>query len=114
MSFSLHSSTENFGWGRRSTSPGSNSNSRLSWPVKSSIGLMSENASASPRSRNQRNESRWTETRSGRARTSSRLAKENRSGLLELENNDLFLPDVKVGRGRKSNYRDSSDHASQP
>ena len=41
MSFSLHSSTENFGGGRRSASVGSNSSSRLSWPVKSSIGLMS-------------------------------------------------------------------------
>src|ERR1700722_4402265 len=114
MSFSLHSSTENFGWGRRSTSPGSNSNSRLSWPGKSSIGLMSENASASPRSRNQRNESRWTETRSGGARTSSRLAKENRSGLLELEYNDLFLPDVKVGRDRFSYYGDSNIRTDQP
>ena len=67
--------------------------------MKSSIGLMSEKASARPRSRNQRKESRWTETRSGRARTSSRLAKENRSGLLEREDNDLVLPDVKVGKG---------------
>ena len=41
MSFSLHSSTVNFGGGRRSGSVGSNSSSRLSWPVKSSIGLMS-------------------------------------------------------------------------
>src|ERR1700722_13873983 len=101
MSFSLHSSTENFGCGRRSTSPGSNSSSRLSWPVKSSIGLMSAKASARPRSRNQRKESRCTETRSGRARTSSRLAKENRSGLLDREGNDVFLPDVGVDKGQQ-------------
>src|SRR6202167_5207257 len=114
MSFSLHSSTENFGCGRRSTSPGSNSSSKLSWPVKSSMGLMSENASASPRSRNQRNESRWTETRSGRASTSSRLAKENRSGLRELEYNDVSLPDVKVGRDRSRNYGYGNSRPGQP
>jgi hypothetical protein len=32
------------------------------------------------------------------------LAKENRSGLRELEYNDVSLPDVKVGRDRSSNY----------
>ena len=53
MSFSLHSSTENFGGGRRSMSVGSNSRISLSEPEKSSIGLMSRNVSASPCSRNQ-------------------------------------------------------------
>ena len=80
MSFSLHSSTENFGGGRRSGSVGSNSSSRLSWPVKSSIGLMSLNVSASPRSRNHWKESRWMATRSGNGRASSMLAKKNVPG----------------------------------
>src|SRR5579875_217445 len=79
MSFSLHSSTENFGGGRRSGSSGSNSKINLSWPEKSSMGLMSRNASASPLSRNHLNESRCTEIRSGSGRTSSRLAKLSRS-----------------------------------
>ena len=81
MSFSLHSSTGNLGGGRRSGSVGSNSSSRRSWPVKSSIGLMSAKVSARPWSRNQWNESRWMAMRSGSGRTSSRLANEKRSGL---------------------------------
>src|SRR5580658_5754519 len=92
MSFSLHSSSWNFGGGRRSGSDGSYSSSRLSWPVKSSIGLMSANASARPLSKNQRNESRWMAIRSGRRRTSSRLANEKRSGLLDREGNGRLLP----------------------
>ena len=48
MSFSLHSSTENFGGGRRSSSSGSNSSSSWSVSVKSLIGLMSRKVSASP------------------------------------------------------------------
>ena len=48
MSFSLHSSTENLGGGRRSSSSGSNSNSSCSVSVKSLIGLMSRKVSASP------------------------------------------------------------------
>ena len=52
MSFSLHSSTENFGGGRRSSSSGSNSSSRRSVPLKSSMGLMSRNVSARPVWRN--------------------------------------------------------------
>src|SRR5262249_15526198 len=79
MSFSLHSSTENFGGGRRSWSVGSNSRISLSDPEKSSIGLMSLKVSASPSSRNHLNESRWIEMRSGSGRTSSRLANEKRS-----------------------------------
>src|SRR5712664_1257797 len=92
MSFSLHSSTENFGGGRRSGSVGSNSSSRLSEPVKSSIGLMSLNASARPLSRNHWKESRWMATRSGSGRASSMLAKEKRSGLLDRAGNGLLLP----------------------
>src|SRR5271166_6891506 len=92
MSFSLHSSTENFGGGRRSGSVGSNSSSRLSWPVKSSIGLMSLNASARPLLRNHRKESRWMAMRSGKGRASSMLAKETRSGLRDREDNGLLLP----------------------
>src|SRR5579875_1576674 len=85
MSFSLHSSTVNFGGGRRSWSVGSNSRISLSDPEKSSIGLISRNVSASPSSRNHRNESRWIEMRSGNGRTSSRLAKEKRSRDAERE-----------------------------
>ena len=48
MSFSLHSSTVNFGGGRRSSSFGSNSSSSDRVSVKSRIGLMSRNASARP------------------------------------------------------------------
>ena len=48
MSFSLHSSTENFGGGRRSSSSGSNSSSSWSVSVKSLIGLMSRKVSARP------------------------------------------------------------------
>ena len=53
MSFSLHSSTVNFGGGRRSSSSGSNSSSSCSVSVKSLMGLMSRKVSARPSSRNQ-------------------------------------------------------------
>jgi hypothetical protein len=66
MSFSLHSSTENFGGGRRSSSSGSNSSSRRSVPEKSSIGLMSRKVSARPVASSHSKESRWMEMRSGR------------------------------------------------
>jgi len=76
MSFSLHSSTVNFGGGRRSSSVGSNSSSRLSVSVKSLIGEMSRKVSARPCSTNQSNDSLWTAIRLGRSRTSSRFANE--------------------------------------
>src|SRR6516162_1591060 len=101
MSFSLHSSTENFGGGRRSASVGSNSSSRLSCPVKSSIGLMSLKASARPLSRNHWNESRWMAIRSGSGRASSMLAKETRSGLRDREDNGQHLQGEEDGRVRK-------------
>src|SRR5579863_10062390 len=94
MSFALQSSIENFGSGRRSTSVGSKSSFRRSWPVKSSIGLMSAKVSASPRLRNQPNESRWTATRSGSSRTSSRFAKEKRSGVRKRDGNGSLLADA--------------------
>src|SRR5579871_4789866 len=101
MSFSLHSSTENLGGGRRSTSVGSNSSSRLSCPVKSSMGLMSSNASARPLSRNHLKESRWIEIRSGSGSASSMLAKVTRSGLRDRTGNGLLLPGgvLKDGNG---------------
>src|SRR6202158_2440473 len=92
MSFSLHSSSWNLGGGRRSGSDGSYSSSRLNWPVEASIGLMSANASPRPLSKNQRKEPRWMAMRSGRRRTSSRLANEKRSGLLDREGNGRLLP----------------------
>src|SRR4029453_17794930 len=52
MSFSLHSSTENLGGGRRSSSSGSNSNSSCNVSLKSLIGEMSWNASALPSCKN--------------------------------------------------------------
>src|ERR1700722_19629904 len=114
MSFSLHSSTENLGGGRRSGSEGSNSSSKLSWPVKSSIGLMSPNASARPLSKNHWNESRWTEIRSGSGRASSIFAKETRSGLRDREGNGLLLP-IRVltgetGMQNASGARDRSEN----
>jgi hypothetical protein len=48
MSFSLHSSTENFGGGRRSSSSGSNSSSSWRVSVKSLIGEMSRKVSLRP------------------------------------------------------------------
>ncbi len=76
MSFSLHSSTENFGSGRRSSSSGSNSSSSWSVSVKSLMGLMSRKVLARPCARNQSKELRWMAMRSGSSRTSSRFAKE--------------------------------------
>ena len=76
MSRSLHSSTVNFGVGRRSSSVGSNSSSSCSVSVKSLMGEMSRNVSARPCSRNQSNDSRWIAIRSGSGRTSSRFANE--------------------------------------
>ena len=76
MSFSLHSSTVNFGGGRRSSSKGSNSSSRLSVSVKSLIGEMSRKASARPCSTNHWNDFRGMAMRSGSSRTSSRFANE--------------------------------------
>ena len=76
MSFSLHSSTENLGGGRRSSSSGSNSSSSCSVSVKSLIGLMSRKVSARPWCRNHSNDSRWMAIRSGSSRGSSRLANE--------------------------------------
>src|SRR5581483_7975740 len=110
MSFSLHSSTENFGGGRRSGSVGSNSSSRLSCPVKSSMGLMSLKVSARPRSRNHWNESRWMATRSGRGRASSRLANEKRSGLWDREVNRPTPPNW-VPNGETTGYCGNSDAA---
>src|SRR5579871_3734107 len=97
MSFSLHSSTENLGGGRRSWSVGSNSRMSLREPEKSSIGLMSRNASARPLSRNHWKESRCTEIKSGSGRTSSRFANENRSRVSGRDGKDYSLEDA-VGK----------------
>ena len=76
MSFSLHSSTVNFGGGRRSSSSGSNSSSSCSASLKSLIGEMSRNVSARPSFRNHSKLSRWTAMRSGSSNGSVRLANE--------------------------------------
>src|SRR6266851_3427948 len=91
MSFSLHSSTVNFGGGRRSWSSGSNSSSSRRVPVKSSIGLMSRKVSARPFWRKDWNDPRWISMRSGMGWTSSRFAKEKRSGVMEREGKGLLL-----------------------
>jgi hypothetical protein len=76
MSFSLHSSTENFGGGRRSSSSGSNSSSSCSVSLKSLIGEMSRKVSARPWLRNQSKLLRWIAMRSGSSSGSVRLANE--------------------------------------
>src|ERR1700722_1978701 len=101
MSFALHSSIENFGGGRRSGSVGSNSSSSRNWPVKSSIGLMSANVSARPFMTNQSKESRCTEIRSGSGKTSSRFAKEKRSGVRERDGKGLLLANANQVDGGK-------------
>src|SRR5258708_37848460 len=106
MSFSLHSSTLNLGGGRKSMSSGSNSSSRRKVPVKSSIGLMSRKVSAMPRSRNQAKESRWMEMRSGRGRTSSRLANEKRSRVVGRDAK-VYSSDCPVGGTEARVFRDS-------
>src|SRR5437763_2390059 len=98
MSFSLHSSTENFGGGRRSSSAGSNSNSSCSVSVKSLIGLMSRNVSASPWWRNHSKDSRWIAIRSGRGRASSRLANEYRCREAVREGKETYFPCKGSGR----------------
>src|SRR3954453_10862925 len=74
MSRSRHSSPEYFGGSKMWSD-----SSSLSWPVKSSIGEMSERTSATPCSRNHRKDSRCTAMRSGSWRTSCSLEKERRS-----------------------------------
>src|SRR5580658_8272890 len=101
MSFSLHSSTENFGGGRKSWSVGSNSRMSLSEPEKSSIGLMSRKASAKPLSRNHWKESRCTEIRSGSGRTSSRFANEKRSRVTGRDGKDYSLEDAGANGARQ-------------
>src|SRR4051812_34393207 len=85
MSFSLHSSTENFGGGRRSSSSGSNSSSSCSASEKSLIGEMSRNVSANPSFKNHSKLSRWIAMRSGSSSGSDRLANEYRSRDTERE-----------------------------
>src|SRR5690554_4577712 len=75
MSFSLHSSWECLGSSKRCSEKDS-----AIWPVKSSIGEISSKTSASPRSFNQRKESRWIATRSSSSigRGSAIFAKDSR------------------------------------
>src|SRR6476619_1662195 len=101
MSFSLHSSTENLGGGRRSSSSGSNSSSSWSVSVISLMGLMAWKASARPRWRNQSKESRWMAIRAGSSRTSSRLANEYRSreaGREDNEDSSVLVGPAKANR----------------
>src|SRR5215211_869504 len=112
MSFSLHSSTENLGGGRRSSSSGSNSSSSWSVSVKSLMGLMSWNASARPRWRNQLKESRWMAIRSGSSRTSSRLANEYRSreaGREDNEDSSVLVGPAKASRHDRQVPRRGTD-----
>src|SRR5699024_4949247 len=79
MSFSLHSSTVNFGGGRKSSSSGSNSSSSCSASEKSLMGEMSRKVLARPSFKNHSKLSRWTAMRSGSSSGSVRLANEYRS-----------------------------------
>ena len=76
MSFSLHSSTENFGTGTRSSSSGSNSSS--SWRVseKSFMGEMSRKVWASPSDSSRSKLWRWMAMRSGSSSISVRVPNE--------------------------------------
>src|SRR5215212_5137109 len=87
MSFSLHSSTENLGGGRRSSSVGSNSSSSCNVSLKSLMGEMSRNVSARPWLRNHSKLSRWMAMRSGSWSGSARLANEYRSRMVERAGN---------------------------
>src|SRR3954447_22055168 len=69
---------------------------------------MSRKVSASPWSRNHLNESRWTATKSGKGRTSSRLAKENRSRAMERAAKGFLLR----GRGEARRERGRAAAAS--
>src|SRR5690625_4460565 len=99
MSRSLHSSTVNLGGGRRSSSVGSNSSSRFRVSLKSVIGEMSRNVSASPFSRNHSKDSLWMAMRSGRDKASSRVANEYLSRMVGKEDNDMLLTRL-ITRGR--------------
>src|SRR6476620_10193769 len=87
MSFSLHSSTENLGGGRGSSSVGSNSSSSCSVSLKSLMGEMSRKVSARPWLRNHSKLSRWMAMRSGSWSGSARLANEYRSRVVERAGN---------------------------
>src|SRR5262245_39492625 len=89
MSFSLHSSTENLGGGRRSSSSGSNSNSSCRVSVKSLMGEISANVSFRPSWRNQSKDFRWIAIRSGSGRASSMFANEYRSRM-RVDNESLL------------------------
>src|SRR4051795_10260618 len=94
MSRSRHSSSEYFGGSKMWSE-----SSSLSWPVKSSIGEMSERTSATPCSRNQMKDSRCTAIRSGSWSTSCNLEKERRSRDAREAN---VTPECSEGRKRES------------
>src|SRR6476469_273824 len=113
MSFSLHSSTENFGGGRRSSSSGSNSSSSCRASLKSLIGEMSRKVSARPSLRNHSKLSRCTAIRSGSSRGSARLANEYRSRRVEREatitpwQQAMRQQSAETGRARSGGHSDS-------
>src|SRR6266508_5047865 len=106
MSFSLHSSTENLGGGRRSSSNGSNSSSSCSDSEKSLIGLMSRNVLAKPSFKNHSKLDRWMAMRSGSSRGSTRLANEYRSrdvGAVATNHSPISGGGLTGGRARRTN-----------
>src|SRR6476469_7823965 len=103
MSFSLHSSTVNFGGGRRSSSSGSDSSSSWRASEKSLIGEMSRKVSASPALRNHSKLSRCTAMRSGSSNGSTRLANEYRSR--ETEREATATPSQRTGGGSAAALR---------
>src|SRR3954453_617787 len=112
MSFSLHSSTVNFGGGRRSSSSGSNSNSSWRASEKSLIGEMSRKVSANPSLRNHSKLSRCTAMRSGSSNGSTRLANEYRSR--ETEREATATPSRRPGGGNPDGGRPAWGAASSP
>src|SRR3954454_7034885 len=109
MSFSLHSSTVNFGGGRRSSSSGSNSNSSWRASEKSLIGEMSRKVSANPSLRNHSKLSRCTAMRSGSSNGSPRLANEYRSR--ETEREATATPSRRTGGGNADGLRQALGRA---
>src|SRR5450756_133208 len=91
MSFSLHSSTVNFGSPKKCLP-----NSTAMVCVKSSMGEMSLNISARPSSRNHSNDSFWMAMRSGTGSTSGILAKFRRLRFPSSATDKNIPPVVKI------------------
>ena len=90
MSFSLHSSTENFGGGRRSSSSGSNSSSSWRVSVKSLIGRDVAEGLREALLRNHSKLSRWIGDQVRQREGSSMFANDSDRGWCERVGNALL------------------------